>query len=341
MATLDSIVNVQISRETDTVDRASFGIPLFLTTVAAVTDRVKTYANMEGVAADYADTETAYKMAQAAFSQEIRPNVVKIANKTAAETYTVALNAVVAADNDWYGLAIESIAAADIFEVATWTEARTKLFVARSADADIITNVTDDVASDLEAANFDRTALMYHPAAVSAYIDAAWLGNCLVLDPGSETWKFKTLGGIPVYTLTESQRQYALGKGANVYQRIAGVNITENGTVASGEYIDVMRGIDWLKARMQERIYSRLINAPKIPFTNAGIAVIEAAVRQQLDIAQAAGLIAPEPPYSVEVPDVLATDEMDRQRRELRGIKFRARLAGAIHYVEIRGAVYA
>lgn len=341
MATLDSIVNVQISRETDTVDRASFGIPLFLTTESAVTDRVKTYSNMEGVAADYAETTVAYKMAQAAFSQEIRPNIIKIANKTSAETYTAALNAVVAADNDWYGLAADTITAADIFEIATWAEARTKIYVARSADADIITNAADDIASDLEAANFDRTALMYHPNSATVYIDAAWLGNCLVLDPGSETWKFKTLGGIPVYMLTESQRQYALGKGANVYQRIAGVNITENGTVASGEYIDVMRGIDWLKARLQERIYSRLINAPKIPFTNSGIAVIETAVRQQLDIALTAGLIAPEPSYTVTVPDVLATDEMDRQRRELRGVTFRARLAGAIHYVEIRGSVYA
>ncbi len=341
MPTLDSIVNVQISRETDTVDRASFGIPLFLTVVTSVVNRVKVYSNMEGVAEDYAENTVAYKMAQAAFSQEIRPNLIKIANKTAAESYTTALNAVVAADNDWYGLAAETVAAADIFEIATWTEAHTKIYIARSADADILTSATDDVASDLEAANFDRTALIYHPTAATVYIDAAWLGNCLVLDPGSETWKFKTLNSIAVYNLTEAQRQYALGKGANVYQRIAGVNITENGTVASGEYIDVIRGIDWLKARLQERIYGRLINAPKIPFTNAGIAVIETAVRQQLDIALTAGLIAPEPPYTVTVPDVLATDEADRQRRELRGINFRARLAGAIHYVEIRGAVYA
>lgn len=340
---LEDIVNVQISRETESVDRESFGVPLFAVEagVALTQDRVKSYANIDAVADDYAATDVAYLMAQAAFSQEIRPDRIKIGQKTTAETWVEALQAMVDFDNDWYGLATETIDAADIQAIAAFIEARTKIYIARSSDADIITNVDTDVASLLQAAEYDRTALIYHATAATVYVDAAWLGDCLVRDPGSQTWKFKTLNGIAVDTLTAGERDYVIGKSGNIYTRIAGVNITQDGTMAGGEYIDIIRGIDWLTARIKERIYTRLINAPKIPFTNAGIAVIEAAVREQLDIAVDRDLIAPEPPYTVTVPDVLDTDELDRQNRQLKGVNFRARLAGAIHYAEIRGAVYA
>ena len=74
-------------------------------------------------------------------------------------------------------------------------------------------------------------------------------------------------------------------KNANIYETIAGVNITREGTVAEPEFIDVIHGVDWLTARIQERVYAALVNQPKIPYTNAGIAAIESLVREQLDAA--------------------------------------------------------
>ena len=341
MTELSDIVNVQIDRQTETVDRASFGTPLFLIEITTVTERVKSYSNANAVLDDYNATDVAYLMAQAAFSQEIRPSRVMIGQKATAETYVEALDAIGDVDDGWYGLAVETITKADILLIAAWIEARTKIFAARSADADIITSAINDLASDLQVAEYNRTFVTYHAAGATSYPDAAWLGNCLVRDPGSQTWMFKTLNSITPDTLTSSETDYALGKNCNVYVRIAGVNITQEGKMAGGEYIDVMRGIDWLTARIQERVFTRLINAPKISFTNAGIAVIETAVREQLDIALDQDLIAPEPAYTVTVPDVLDTDELDRQNRQLKGVEFRARLAGAIHYAEIRGTVYA
>lgn len=345
MPDLDDIINVQISRETESVDRANFGVPLFLIedSVAAdsLTERVKAYSNIDAVADDYSATDAAYKMAAAAFSQEIRPNRIKIGKKATDETYVEALGLIVAEDDDWYALTIQSAAGTEIQPVAAWIEPRVKIFIARCAETDIPTNATDDIASVLNAAEYDRTAIMYHTKALTEYIDCAWLGDCLPRDPGSQTWMFKTLNTITYDALSAAEKDYVLGKSANTYQRIAGVNITQQGTMAGGEYIDIIRGIDWLTARIKERIFTRLINAPKIPYTNKGIAIIEAQVREQLGIAVDQQLIAPEPQYTVTVPDVLDTDELDRQNRQLKEVNFRARLAGAIHYVEIRGAVYA
>jgi len=345
MTELAEIINVQISRETQSVDRENFGIPMFVfedsVGASSITDRVKSYSSIDGVSDDYAATDEAYKMAAAAFSADIRPNKIKIGKKATDETWPEALSAIVDLDDEWYGLACETIQESDIEDIAEWVEARTKIYIARTSDADVITNATDDIASTLEAAEYDRTAVVYHSLAASQYIDCAWLGDCLVRDPGSQTWMFKTLNTITYDSLTTTQSDSAHGKSANTYQRIAGVNITQKGTVSSGEFIDVIRGIDWLTARIKERVYTRLVNSPKIPFTNAGIAIIETAVREQLDISVDRDLIAPEPAYTVTVPDVLNTDEMDRQNRQLKGVEFRARLAGAIHYAEIRGTVYA
>lgn len=341
MSKLDTIVDVQISKETETVDRENFGIPLFAVTAASITNRVKAYANIDEVADDYSATDNAYKMASAAFSQDPRPKSIKIGEKTAAETWADALTAMVNADDDWYALAADTVDADEIDDIATFIEARTKIFIARTSDSDVITNATDDVATLAQVAEYDRTAIIYHALATTEYPDAAWLGNCLTRDPGSQTWKFKELKTITPTSLTSAQKAFVLAKGANLYERVAGASITQDGTMAGGEFIDVIRGIDWLTARIKERIFTRLINAPKIPYTNAGIAVIESAVREQLDIALGQDLIAPEPPYTVTVPDVLATDELDRQNRQLKNVNFRARLAGAIHNVEIRGTVYA
>lgn len=336
---LKDIVNVTISRETTAITQLGFGTALILVETDAFSERVRSYSDMDGVAEDFAESDVAYLMANAAFSQDIAPDRIKIGRRETIETWTEALQAIIDEDNDWYGLAAETIDAGDIEDIAEFIEARTKIYIARSDDADIITSATDDIASTLKAANYARTALIYHSQAASEYPDAAWLGNMLPRDAGSATWKFKTLPTIPTDTFTTNQKDNAIAKNANIYEEIAGVSITREGTMAVGEFIDVIQGVDFITARMEENVYERLVNSPKVPYTNNGIAVIETCVRNILDLAIQRQIIAPEPPYTVTVPDVLATQQADRANRLLRDVKFRARLAGAIHEVDINGVV--
>jgi hypothetical protein len=57
-----------------------------------------------------------------------------------------------------------------------------------------------------------------------------------------------------------------------VYTTRGGVNVTEDGVVASGEYIDIIRGIDWLESRLEVAIFTNLVNKRKIPYDDGGIA---------------------------------------------------------------------
>lgn len=250
------------------------------------------------------------------------------------------LTAVNDENDDWYGLMLTSRVEQDVLDAAAWTEARIKLFGTASDDVDILSAVsTTDIGFLLSDAEYARTFIMYHDDAADIYPEAAWFGKQFPTNPGSTTWAFKTLATIPSVKLTDTQRINAQAKNVNTYETRAGVNITYQGKVAAGEFIDIIRGLDWLQARMTERIYSRLVNLPKIPFTDTGVAIIEAEIRAQLDIAILQGLIAANPQYTVTVPLVKDVPFNDRANRFLPNVTFFATLAGAIHALEVQGTV--
>lgn len=250
------------------------------------------------------------------------------------------LSAVSDENDDWYGLVLTSRVEQDVLDAAAWCEARIKLFGTASADTDILDAVsTSDIAFLLSDAEYARTFVMYHDDAATIYPEAAWFGKQFPTNPGSTTWAFKTLATIPSVKLTATQRINAQNKNCNTYENRGGVSFAYQGKVAAGEYIDIIRGVDWLQARMTERIFSRLVNLPKIPYTDPGAAIIEAEIRAQLDIGIAQDLIAADPQYTVTIPKVADQPFNDRANRFFPNITFFATLSGAIHSLEIRGTV--
>jgi hypothetical protein len=254
------------------------------------------------------------------------------------------LAAIAAEDSTWYGLCNPFNSKAMATAIAAWTESNTKMFVAASSDSAIVTSVlagATDLAANLQTASYARTAVLYHPA-TDQFADAAWLGECLPLAPGSETWKFKTLVGVDAVNLTPTQIANADNKACNVYRNRGGINMTcgtPGGTVAAGEFIDTVRGRDWLQARIAEREATLLANAKKIPFTDPGIAMVEAELRGQLQEGIDVGLLAADPAPVVTVPKAADVSAANKAARLLTGVEFSATLAGAIHKMVIRGTL--
>lgn len=263
-----------------------------------------------------------------------------LTNPTPGVTVQDGLSAIVAESDDWYALVLTAATFAIQLEAARWIEARRKIFMARSSEANILVGAaTSDIAYVLKNAGFDRTAVIYHNPTTDDFIDAAILGKMLPEDPGSATFKFKTLSAVSADTLTASQETAALAKNANNYQTVGGVNMFAEGKVASGEFIDIIIGVDWLEARIQERVFSKLVNAKKIPYTDAGAGIIENEVRAQLTEGVRVGLLAADPEFTVTVPKVADQSPTDKGNRYMPGITFDAPLAGAVHKTRITGTV--
>lgn len=251
------------------------------------------------------------------------------------------LDAILAFDKDWYGLVLDSNSEAEINVAAAFVESNRKLFVPNSSDfgcEDVA--VTTDVMSDVKAAAYTRTGVLYSRSELLSYSGAAWMAKQFTQDPGSDTWKFKTLAGITVDTLSAAARAAILGKNGNIYTATSGVNITEEGKSGSGEWLDVTRFVDWLRARMQFLVFSALVNNSKIPFTDAGVDLIGSLLKQALDEGVTVGGLAAGT-TSVTFPKVAAIAQADRAARKLSGGRFSGRLAGAIHELDIDGTINA
>lgn len=288
------------------------------------------------------------KTAGAWFAAEsYAPDYVSIKQSHADPGIATDLAAIAAEDSTWYGLCGLSNSTAMILAIAAWAESNEKLFVAQDIDGRTATDslsvavalaAAGDAATRAKTAAYARTAVIYHPAS-DAFADAAWLGKCLPYEPGSETWAYKTLAGVAAVSLTSTHRTNILAKYATVYETVAGVSVTQFGTVAANEYLDVVRFRDWLKARIAERIYGRLAGLKKLPFTDAGIAVVQAEILGQLDEGVQVGGLSPDPAPVCLVPLASAVSTANKQARRLTGVTFTATLAGAIHTLVIEGVL--
>jgi hypothetical protein len=248
------------------------------------------------------------------------------------------LTAIRLEDPDFYGVALDSNSKAEVAAAAGWAEAEVLIFIATSADEEVLDDTAGNIAETLEVADYNRTALIWNRAVLS-FAGAAWLGKQFPTDPGSSTWKFKALSGISRDTLTATQVSNLQSNDANFYVARAGLNITCDGTMASGRFIDITRLIDAVTDEMQVAIFTLLVNQPKLPYTNASVGLVKAEVRGVLRGFQASDGIDPETDIVVQAPLVQDISAADRGNRLLPDVEFSARIAGAIHSVTIEGVL--
>lgn len=268
---------------------------------------------------------------------------------TTTESIPDTMAAITAADNDFYGIALTSRNPEDVLAMANWTEAHTKIFGTSTAAAGAKDqDITSDILSVLQKNNFYRTFAFYHEDAATDFPECAIMARCFAIEPGGETWANKKLAGVTYDALTETEFNAIKAKNGNTFERFRNVSITQRGTVAAGEWIDVIRFRDWLQEEITLNVFNALVNNDKISYTDAGIAVIENQVRAALKLGQRRGGIAPDEydedgntnlGYTVEVPLAANISPNQKASRILQDVKFTARLAGAIHVVKINGSL--
>lgn len=268
---------------------------------------------------------------------------------TVTETVPETMMAITKSDNDWYGIAFTSRVQADVLAMAAWTESHRKIYGVAIAEAGAKdADVENDTGYLLQQNNYFRTHWWYHADAATDFPECAVMARCFAIDPGGETWALKKLAGVVTDNLTETEYNAITKKNGNTFERFRNVSVTQNGKTAAGEWIDVIRFRDWLQEEITVNIFNALINSDKVPYTDAGISIIENQIRAALDLGKKRGGIAPNEfdedgntnlGYTVEVPLSSDISANTKASRILEDVKFTARLAGAIHVVNVKGGL--
>lgn len=369
------IVDVSLTKLDRFARRRGFGTPLILTSddtgVVDASTRTKVYGTMEEVAVDYASTTEPYKAALAMFSQSPRPRQIKIGfvddgvldTPTPDPTIGAELDAIYAYDNDWYWLTMTSefrdLAILDT--VMAWVDAKQKLFIITSNAVGHEDPANTTALAPRNKGVRQRSAVFYHPTAAE-YPDAAYIAVLSRFDfdqrNSAYTGKFKKLVGITPANIASAAVQgatgfvpaigvsTATGHLANVYVDIGGINMTVEGTMLDGGFIDELHFADWLIARTEEELLSTLANQPgRIPYTNKGMQILVGAVESVMNRAFIAGAIADteDPDTGVSLPaSEISTEKVEdvpasqRRQRIAPPIDVRFRYAGAIHFSTCR-----
>lgn len=202
-----------------------------------------------------------------AWSVTTSTNLVGV--NTATETWPNALLAVDAENDIWYCLTAETQVIAEQEALSDTIQAMDKIYGLSSSDVVAPTTGVTDIGYKLNAKSAARTFGVYSGTAATEFPEVAWVGSQLAVTPGSNDWDFKRAVGVTRSVLSSTQLVNLRAKSWNFYRRKGGVDIFQDGNMFDKSFIDVAIGKDWLRARLQEGVYFRMINSLKVPLTLA------------------------------------------------------------------------
>lgn len=327
-------VDVIITRQTKAVSEKGFGTPLVLATSKNLPYKV--YTEIDQVASDFATTTEEYKLFSRMFGQSPRPAEIAVYgvqyDGTDPNTLVNALNTLIQTNNDFYYLVSVEQGDDEIAALAKWTSTQEKIYAASTSSETIYTTLSG---------LYDNVFLLVHDQP-HQYPAEGLVALLAPQEIGSYTWTFKTIQGVAPATFDATKINDIHNNNACTYIREGGVNITSRGVATSGEYIDIVQATHFIKARMTEAVFRLLATQPKVPYTDAGIAMVVAEVDNVLKQAFRQGIIAEEngePLYTITVPKRAEIPANTRAKRILPDVKWKATIAGAVEKVEIRGVI--
>lgn len=260
----------------------------------------------------------------------------------------------------WYALTIPEITVdADHVSVGGYIEAcnNKHLYGISTQEGGVLSSIsTTDVAFLVQAAKLTRTLTQY--SSTNAYSVASLFGRALTVDYNGNntviTLMYKQEPGIVAESLTQTQMTALEAKNCNVFVAYNNSTaIVEPGKMASGNFIDELTGTDWLSVTIMTALYNLLYTSPtKIPQTDAGSHLLVNTIEAVCSQALTNGLLGPgvwgsngfgtlnsgdflPKGFYVYAPPVALQNVSDRAARKSVSIQVAAKLAGAVHTVDV------
>lgn len=368
----DLIANVNINIESPIVDETSFGNLLIVgpgpaTAPATAPAVIGEYKSLKAVLdAGWGANEPVAIAAKVAFAQTPTPYKIYIApiqiittageDNTTVETPEAATATVTRAlaSHDWYVLCTAGVEADQYPSISALIETAERLFVYTELNFNFATkegSITNASTLYRTIGIFGKETSTQAVANVpeeNNYLHVAFAATWLNYESGTETTAFKELRAVYPSTLADTEVSALEAGNINYFTTIGNKNVTMIGKVLSGEWADVIRFRDWLKNDIQARVANVFANNAKVPFTDAGIALLHSAIRESLTEGQNRGGICIDeydedgnliPGYETSVPTAGSISSTQKASRKLAGPSFRARMSGAIHFATIIGSM--
>jgi hypothetical protein len=353
MSSIYDYVQVTVTRGTRPIETAGFGIPLFLADThpfGAAPERTRTYGSTTEMVDDgFATTDPAYLFAEKLFGQTNRPNDVVVARKDGVETVTEALNLAALENNNWFFLACETQADADILLAAAYAEANDKMYFVSVPLSTVGAAPTTDIASQLKALQYSNTqTITVNDADLTDYAEGALIGAMAATNPGTSAWFAMTLVGVPAVSFTSTEEANIKAKNSNFYPLVAGVGFYTDGKQAGGDFGDTIRFSLWLKARIAEAVFGLMKRKSdlglKIPYSETGFQMIRNIIYGDvIGVAVARGAVltkddgAEDPIVSTPARSEIPANDI--ANRLLPDVKVEVVFSGAIQTVVIKAYV--
>ena len=327
----DFIVN--ISKLTRAITQRGFGLPMILGTSKDTPYTL--YNTMSEVAEHYAVSSKEYRMSQRIFGQNPAPpqlaifSILPKPEDNLAELLLTAVNEIVETHDEWYYLLCTENSDEVVHALGGWCETQIKTYWTTAQNLTLV-----------NALEYENTIVMYHEDP-GAYVAEGLVATAATNDPGSLTFKFKGVQGVNASEIRATDlSELHLNNGFS-YIRKMGVLQTTEGTVTTGEYIDVVMAAHWIKVRMEEEAALLAVNSKKIPYDRRGIAKLVAVVDNVIHIAGRMGIVRVDD-YDNYVYRIfyLRREEVlpnDVANRVYNGIDWEIEIAGAIHTGTVSG----
>lgn len=314
-------------------------------TVFTAPELYREYTSIDDVTEDgFANTAYVYDAVNKAFSQNPRPQRVIVGVVGASQAYADAIADLRSANDQWLWVITDDRNTASQLDTAEYIEATEKFYAIGSNDTEVIDgSSTTDIAYHIKNLSYNRSFVFYSTGATSTKApEAALLGRCANGVAGSVLFLYKTLVGVTPDSFTDAEYAAIESKNVTAYSTIESQgNLVGAGKVGSGEWIHVMLGSQWIVTRMREAIWNFIRSNEIVSFTNPSLTALQGVMTQVLTEARNNKIVADDTPFSIIIPNALDYTPAQRATGIVSGVKFKARLAGAIVKVDgIDGEVY-
>lgn len=343
---IEAIVKVDITRETTSKTIRDLQTTAILTQHEVFAEDSRVYSGTDEMIEDgFETTDAAYIAASRIFAQNPRPRTIIVGKRTTTD-YVAEINKLVASNPNWVFLLTDASTDAEKIAIAEYVETQDIIYITSTTDAEVLNPAsTTDLAATLASRAYTHTILLHRKPkdAVEVMPEAAYVGRHSTVPIGSNLWGYKTLAGLDAQNYTSTEIAALKAKNTQFYTKVGADSVVAGDmNVAGGEKIHVILGALWLKIRIGEAFWNLLYTNERILYTVQGASLFQAELYRVLSEAVQLGILTDDTPFQISMPDVNKLTSQQRATGILSNIKFRARLAGAIIYVDgVQGTVYA